>query len=134
MTLDELKEVIEGFKKEGYTEEEILQIFYLMYVDNKIPLDDLRIFTEVMGWKFSDEFENMSEEDKKKKGLKYNEDNASKFDKEEIEDAKEYGDEDDKDKEKKAVTAADTDDKKDEEEDDDDKKAARLFGFDKDKK
>lgn len=120
MTLDELKEVIEGFKKEGYTEEEILQIFYLMYVDNKIPLDDLRIFTEVMGWKFSDEFENMSEEDKKKKGLKYNEDNASKFDKEEIEDAKEYEPGEDK--------KSESEDKKSEEEDEK-AQARKLFGF-----
>lgn len=71
MTLEELKEVIEGFKEEGYTEEEILEIFYLMYADGKMPLDDLRMMTEAMDYKFTEEFEAMSEEDKKKKGLRH---------------------------------------------------------------
>ncbi len=69
MTLEEIQKAIEGFKEEGYTEEEILKIFYVMYQDDAIPLDDLRILTEAMGYEFTEEFEAMSEEDKKTKGL-----------------------------------------------------------------
>lgn len=70
MTWEELKKIFEDFKREGY-EEEILEILYLMYADGKIPLEDLRIMTEALGYEFTEEFEAMSEEDKKKKGLEY---------------------------------------------------------------
>lgn len=123
MTLEELKKVFDDFKGEGYEEEEILEILYLMYADGKMPLEDLRTMTETLGYEFTDEFEAMSEEDKKKKGLEYkNGDKAAEgIDKEEIEDAKEF---------KEGEAESETDDK-DEDDDDDDKKAARLFGFNK---
>lgn len=139
MTVEELKEVFEGLKKEGYTEEEILKIVYIMYADGKMPLEDLRTMTEVLGWEFTEEFEAMSEEDKKTKGLKRSEKKAEDVDKEEIEDAKEYetepsskddGSDDGKDGEAEPAAAADDKKAPDEDEkDDDDKKAARLFGF-----
>ena len=69
MTLEELKEAIEGFKKQGYSEDEIIGVFYYMYVDDKITLDELRTLTEATGWELTEEFENMSEEDKKTIGL-----------------------------------------------------------------
>ena len=92
MTLEELKKVFDDFKGEGYEEEEILEILYLMYADGKMPLEDLRTMTETLGYEFTDEFEAMSEEDKKKKGLEYkNGDKAAEgVDKEDVEDAKEF--------------------------------------------
>lgn len=69
MTLEELKKVFDDFKGEGYEEKDILGILYLMYADGKMPLEDLRIMTETLGYEFTEEFEAMSEEDKKKKGL-----------------------------------------------------------------
>ena len=72
MTIEELKEVFDGLMKEGYTEEEILKIVYIMYADGKIPLEDLRTMTEVLGYEFTEEFENMPEHDKRTKGLKRN--------------------------------------------------------------
>ena len=119
MTLEELKKVFDDFKGEGYEEEEILEILYLMYADGKMPLEDLRTMTETLGYEFTEEFEAMSEEDKKKKGLKHIENAGEGIDKEEVEDAKEF-------KEGESET-----DDKDEDDDDDDKKAARLFGFNK---
>ena len=144
MTVEELKEVFEGLKKEGYTEEEILKIVYIMYADGKMPLEDLRTMTEVLGWEFTEEFEAMSEEDKKTKGLKRSEKKAEDVDKEEIEDAKEYeakdeaelsskddSSDDGEDEEKAPETEDELSSKDDssDEKDDDDKKAARLFGF-----
>lgn len=126
MTLEELKKVFDDFKGEGYEEEEILEILYLMYADGKMPLEDLRTMTETLGYEFTEEFEAMSEEDKKKKGLDYKNGNkaAEGVDKEEVEDAKEF-----KEGEDDAPKAESKTDDKDE--DDDDKKAARLFGFNK---
>lgn len=140
MTLEEIKEAIEGFKKQGYTEEEIVGVFYYMYVDDAITLDELRTLTEATGWEFTEEFENMSEADKKKHGLRESEGKADEVDKAEVEDAKEYETGEDKDgnddgKDGEAEPAAAADDKKapekdaKDEEEDDDKKAARLFGF-----
>lgn len=135
MTLEELKEAIEGFKKEGYEEEEILEIFYLMYADGKMPLEDLRMMTEAMGYEFTEEFEAMSEEDKKQKGLKHIEAAGEGIDYEDVEDAKEFkeGEDDGKDEgeDDDAPKAESETDDKDEDSDDDDKKAARLFGFNK---
>lgn len=127
MTLEELKEVFDGLKDEGYEEKDILGILYLMYADGKMPLEDLRTMTETLGYEFTEEFEAMSEEDKKKNGLKKAEKAAEGVDKEEVEDAKEFKEGEDEDAPK---AESETDDE-DEDDDDDDKKAARLFGFNK---
>lgn len=121
MTLEELKKVFDDLKGEGYEEKDILGILYLMYADGKMPLEDLRTMTETLGYEFTEEFEAMSEEDKKKNGLKKAEKPAEGVDNEEVEDAKEF---------KEGEDESETDDK-DEDDDDDDKKAARLFGFNK---
>jgi hypothetical protein len=117
MTMDEAKKAIEMLKDKYEGEENALKALYVMYQKDKISLEDLRAFCGIMGYEFTEEFENMSDEDKKTKGL------------EEVEEV-------DKDDEPETDTTDKTEDEADEEdeEDDDDKKAARLFGFDKDKK
>ena len=142
MTVEEMKKFLEEKKSEGYSEEELLKIFYAMYVKGDLELSDLRTLTEMLGWKFTDEFEALPEDEKKKRGVEKVEETEA--DKEEIEDAKEYetepsskddGSDDGKDGEAEPAAAAD--DKKapetkaedEDEKDDDDKKAARLFGF-----
>lgn len=47
----------------------MLKSFYMMYANDDITLDDLRVLTELVGWHFTEEFETMSEADKKTKGL-----------------------------------------------------------------
>ncbi len=74
MTMEELKEFIEERKQEGYSEDEILKIFYMMYADDKITLNDLEVMGKAMGYEFTEEFKAMSDEDKKTKGLKNVED------------------------------------------------------------
>ena len=69
MTLEEIKEFLEEKKLEGYSEEELLKIFYAMYVKGDLELSGLRILTETLGWKLTDEFEAMSDEDKKTRWL-----------------------------------------------------------------
>lgn len=70
MTIDDAKEALEELKRSGESDEDILKVLYLMYCDGKMDLSDLRTFTELLGYEFTDEFENMSEDDKKVKGLK----------------------------------------------------------------
>ena len=130
MTLEELKKVFDDLKGEGYEEKDILGILYLMYADGKMPLEDLRTMTETLGYEFTEEFEAMSEEDKKKNGLKKAEKAAEGVDKEEVEDAKEFKEGENEDEDAAPKAESETDDK-DEDDDDDDKKAARLFGFNK---
>ena len=77
MTFEEVKEFLEARKAEGESEEDILKVFYAMYVKGVIELSDLRTFTEALGWKFTDEFEAMSEEDKKKRGLVHKHDRGT---------------------------------------------------------
>lgn len=69
MTLEELKTAIDRLRADGETEEEMLAVFYGMYIEDEITLENLRTIIGVMGYEFTDEFEAMSEEDKKKKVL-----------------------------------------------------------------
>ena len=72
MTIEEAKKALEQLKNNGYPEEDIVKTLYLMYADGKMSLSDLRTLTELMGYEFTEEFEAMSEEDKKRNGLEIN--------------------------------------------------------------
>ena len=72
MTNEEAKQALEQLKNNGYSEEDIVKTLYLMYSDGKMSLSDLRTLTELMGYEFTEEFEAMSEEDKKRNGLEIN--------------------------------------------------------------
>ena len=68
MTYEEAKAAIEDLKAQGETEDDILKVLYAMYTDDKLSLSDLKTFIGIMGYEFTEEFEAMSEEDKKTKG------------------------------------------------------------------
>ena len=70
MTVDELKKAIAIIKKEGHSDEEILYSFYRMYQDDKLTLTELDLVVNVMGYHLTNEFLNMSDKDKKTKGIK----------------------------------------------------------------
>ena len=72
MTIEEAKQALEQLKNNGYSEEDIVKTLYLMYADEKMSMSDLRTLTELMGYEFTEEFENMSEEEKKTNGLEIN--------------------------------------------------------------
>lgn len=71
MTEADVREAIDRLKKEGWTDDRILKSFYAMYQDDRIDLDELRGLCKVLGYEFTDEFEQMSDEDKKTKGVQY---------------------------------------------------------------
>ena len=123
MTIEEAKKALEQLKSEGKTDEEILGGMYLMFADGTMTLSDLRTLTELLGYEFTEEFEALSDEDKKRRGFESTDEPAEGVDKEDVEDAKEFGDDD----EDGSCDGMPKDDEDDDE--DDDKKAARLFGF-----
>ena len=118
MTIEEAKKALEQLKSEGKTDEEILGGMYLMFADGTMTLSDLRTLTELLGYEFTEEFEALSDEDKKKRGFESTDEPAEGVDKEDVEDAKEC-------KEEEGCDGM----QKDDDDEDDDKKAARLFGF-----
>ena len=130
MTIEEAKKALEQLKSEGKTDEEILGGMYLMFADGTMTLSDLRTLTELLGYEFTEEFEALSDEDKKKRGFESTDEPAEGVDKEDVEDAKEFGDDDEGEKKEEddSQPQSESEPKADEEEDDE-KKAARLFGF-----
>ena len=71
MTIEELNQVYDQLRSEGRTDEEILGMLYLMYMDEQINTNELEAMIEVLGYEFSPEFAAMSEEDKHIKGFSY---------------------------------------------------------------
>lgn len=122
MTIDEAKHALEELKEQGNDEETILKVLYLMYADGKMDLDDLRTLTGLLGYEFTDEFEAMSDEDKKTKGLKDVDEPAEGVDKEQVKDAKEY------EPKEESTSVKDKEEDSDSEEDEW-KKAKKLFGL-----
>lgn len=102
MTIDEVKESFDALKAQGATKEDILGTLYFMYGKDEIDFNQFEALANVLGYELTDEFKALSEEDRKTKGW------DTTADEEEVEEAKEFGD----DEEEKA-------------------EAKRLFGFSK---
>lgn len=124
MTLEEAKAAIEDLKAQGETEDDILKVLYLMFTKGEFDVETLRALVGTMGYEFTEEFEAMSDDDKKTKGWEQEEDpEKSGVEKEEIEKAKEFGDDEGEVKKPEAP--------QEESEDDEKKRAMKLFGLDK---
>lgn len=124
MTLEEAKAAIEDLKAQGETEDDILKVLYLMFTKGEFDAETLRALVGTMGYEFTEEFEAMSDDDKKTKGWEQEDDpEKSGVDKEEIEKAKEFGDDEGEEKKPEAP--------QEESEDDEKKRAMKLFGLDK---
>lgn len=124
MTIKEVQNAIKTLKDDGKTEDEILYAFYRMYQKDEINFDQLEALVNELGYEITDEFRNMSEEDKKTKGY---EDIPEEVVEETKTSDKDDKKEDDKKEDKK-------EDKKDDKEKDkeEEKEAMSLFGIDKD--
>lgn len=143
MTGEEAKKVIDELKAQGTDEQELLAMFYTIFVDDKITVEDLEVLCNAIGYELTDEFKAMSPEDQKTKGYEEVEDETEESD-ETVEDAKnaegkfESEDEEsgentekkDEESDKESDSEKSDDEKSDNEESDDDK-AKRLFGFDR---
>lgn len=74
MTVKEGRKMVEMLKKEGFNEEQIVGGFYQLYIDGKVTVEQLQDLVKLVGWEVTEEFLNMSEEDKKTKGWEVVED------------------------------------------------------------
>ena len=70
MTLLEAKKVIKEFQDKGVTDDDILGVLYLMFQDDKLTFEELDALVDSIGYEITEEFRNMSLEDKKTKGFK----------------------------------------------------------------
>ena len=143
MTIDEAKKAFDEMRAQGADDNAILGTLYSMFQDDKIDVNQLGALVNVLGYELTEEFKGMSPEDQKTKGYEEGEEDkpAEGVTKEEVEKAKEFGDDEDEKKpendEEDKGSAAETEDEKpsssDEEEDEEEerKEAERLFGFDK---
>ena len=74
MTVKEGRKMVDMLKKEGFDEEQIVGGFYQLYIDGKVTVEQLQDLVKLVGWEVTEEFLNMSEEDKKTKGWEVVED------------------------------------------------------------
>ena len=142
MTIDEAKKAFDEMRAQGADDNAILGTLYRMFQDDKIDVEQLGALVNVLGYELTDEFKQMTPEDQKTKGWEADDESekAEGVTDEEVEKAKEYGDDPDersgnasneKSDEKSDETDAESD-KKDEEESDEEatKKARKIFGLD----
>ena len=66
LVVDEIKEAIDIYLEKGYKKEEISVAFGAMYCDNQIDYEDLKNAINMLGFVMFPEFENMTEEERKK--------------------------------------------------------------------
>lgn len=70
MTKQELDNMVNQFKSEGNSEDDILAGFYKLFTEDKLTVEELEGIVNLMGYQLSDVFKNASDEDKKKIGYK----------------------------------------------------------------
>lgn len=117
MTVEEAKKMIEELKAQGETEEDIVAGFYAMFCEGDIDVNELGDLVQLVGYELTDEFKNLSDEDKKTKGWA-----------EDPEDAKELeeGEEEEESAEEEKEEPAESEEDKEKA---DEEKARKLFGL-----
>ena len=139
MTIDEAKKAFDEMRAQGADDNAILGTLYRMFQDDKIDVEQLGALVNVLGYELTDEFTQMTPEDQKTKGWEADDasEKAEGVTDEEVEKAKEYGDDPDErsgnaSDEKSDEKSDDDSDKEDEEESDEEaiKKARKIFGLD----
>lgn len=78
MTVDEAKEVIEQLEAQGNSKEEIAGMFYLLFSEGKIKLEELENMINLLGFHLTEEFKAMSPEEQKTEGYEIIDDEEDK--------------------------------------------------------
>ena len=68
MTREEARDFLQKQRDEGHTDVEILAVLYSMFIDDVFGIDQFEGLINLLGYKLSEEFKNMSPEDQKTKG------------------------------------------------------------------
>ena len=113
MTVEEAKKVIEELKAQGETEDDIVGIFFMMFQDDKLSLEEFEDLIGLMDYELTEEFKNMSPEQQK------SDEAWEEIEDEEGEPVEEPAPESEEKEEKPA----------EESEEDKDEKARKLFGL-----
>lgn len=127
MTLEEAKKAIDGLKADGLTEEEIAVVLHDMYRDDKITAEEFGELVGLVGYELTEEFYNMSEEERKER--LYDEVDGDDYD--EDGEAKEDGQKDGKKDENPGEGEEPKKPEPDAEPESEEEKARKLFGLNK---
>ena len=132
MTIDEAKKTFDEMKAQGATEDEILGTLYVLFQKGDLDVNQLESLVNVLGYELTESFKAMSPEDQKTKGFETTDEKAENVSSEDVEKAKEFGD-DPEEKENDKGKDDDSDDDDDEDDDDEDEESEenlnRLFGM-----
>ena len=60
MTLEEIKRAINEFRSSGHTDEDILETFRRMYLDNQIDLREFKGLVDVLGYQLNEAYDNIT--------------------------------------------------------------------------
>lgn len=66
MTKAEIERAIQEFRNQGYGDEELIETFKMMYLDNKIDRRELNSLLDVLGYELSDDYKDLSKADIRK--------------------------------------------------------------------
>lgn len=132
MTIDEAKKTFDEMKAQGATEDEILGTLYVLFQKGDLDVNQLESLVNVLGYELTESFKAMSPEDQKKKGFETTDEKAENVSSEDVEKAKEFGDDpEEKSNDKEEDDDSDDDDDEDEESEDEESEENlnRLFGM-----
>lgn len=76
MTLDEAKKSVEELKAQGADDDQLLGVWYAMFVNDEINLEELEALCGIIGYSLSDDFKALSPEEQKTKGYEEVEDST----------------------------------------------------------
>ena len=74
ITIEQVYIAMKQMMDEGTTEDDMLGILYLMFQNDKISLNELEALIDKLGYEFTEEFLNMTPEQKKTDGYTYEDD------------------------------------------------------------
>lgn len=132
MTIDEAKKTFDEMKAQGATEDEILGTLYVLFQKGDLDVNQLESLVNVLGYELTESFKAMSPEDQKTKGFETTDEKAENVSSEEVEKAKEFGDDPEEkanDKEKDDDSDDDDSDDEDDEDEESEENLNRLFGM-----
>lgn len=66
MKIEEAKMAINSLKKEGFSDDQIIQSFAMMFINDKININILEVLMNVLGYELDKEFLSLSTEQQKK--------------------------------------------------------------------
>ena len=132
MTIDEAKKTFDEMKAQGATEDEILGTLYVLFQKGDLDVNQLESLVNVLGYELTESFKAMSPEDQKTKGFETTDEKAENVSSEDVEKAKEFGDDPgEKANDKEKDDDSDDEDSEDEESEDEESEENlnRLFGM-----